>query len=209
MALETKSIAKSVGGNGETRPLEWHVMPAAAVADYLGTALQSGLSTEAVRARQSAYGFNELREMPPTPLWVRFLEQLRNFVVLILIAAGLLSILLGDYVEAVAIMAIVLLNALLGVLQESRAETALTSLRRLAAPAAHVLRDSHHEEVPAREVVPGDVVLLAPGHYIPADMRLVESVNLRWTSPPSPANRFRWPKMPAANYLPTARWLNE
>lgn len=179
VTIVTESIAKPLESNDETSPQEWHTLSAAAVADGLEIESQSGLSGQAVRNRQAAFGFNELRETPPTPLWVRFLEQMQNFVVLILIAAGLLSILLGDYVEAVAIMAIVLLNALLGVLQESRAEAALASLRQLAAPVARVLRDGHHEDIPAREVVPGDVVLLSPGHYVPADMRLVESVNLR------------------------------
>ena len=163
----------------EAGPREWHTLTVAAVAGYLDTDLQTGLSGDAVSARQAAVGFNELRETPPPTLWARFLEQLKNFVVLILIAASLLSLVLGDYVEAVAIMAIVLLNALLGVLQESRAEAALGSLRQLAAPVARVLRGGHHEDVPAREVVPGDVVLLSPGHYVPADVRLVESVNLR------------------------------
>ncbi len=179
MEIVADPIIQRGANHKGTNTLLWHTLPVTEVETYLDTDLQTGLSTAAVADRQTADGFNELRETPPTPLWARFLEQLKNFVVLILIAASLLSVLLGDYVEAVAIMAIVLLNALLGVLQESRAEAALASLRQLAAPVARVLRGGRHEDIPAREAVPGDVVLLSPGHYVPADLRLAESVNLR------------------------------
>jgi Ca2+-transporting ATPase len=107
------------------------------------------------------------------------LEQFSNFIVIILLIAVLISALLGDYVEAVAILTIVILNAVLGVVQERRAEEALAALRRLAAPEAHVIRDGHHQTISARELVPGDVVLLDSGNYVPADLRLVETVNLK------------------------------
>jgi Ca2+-transporting ATPase len=132
-----------------------------------------------VSRRQEAYGPNELRESPPPTLWARLWDQFKSFVVLLLVAASLLSLFLGDYVEAAAILAIVILNAVLGIFQESRAEAALASLRKLSAPAAQVVRGGQHLDVPARQIVPGDVVILTAGQYVPADVRLVASANLR------------------------------
>ena len=96
-----------------------------------------------------------------------------------LLAAAIISALLGDYTEAAAIMAIVILNAIMGIIQESRAEAALAALKKLAAPEASVLRDGHRISVPAMQLVPGDIVFLEAGNYIPADVRLLEAVNLR------------------------------
>src|SRR6185436_11312294 len=93
--------------------------------------------------------------------------------------ASVISALLGDYVEASAIMAIVVLNSVLGIVQERRAEEALAALKKLAAPDAQVLRDGHRSSIPAYELVPGDIVFLEAGNFIPADIRLLEAVNLR------------------------------
>lgn len=157
----------------------WHAREAHDVFRALATSPQDGLtSAEAVR-RLEAHGPNELREAPRPTFWRMLLDQFDNFIVIILILAALVSALLGDYVEAGAILAIVLLNAILGVVQEQRAEEALAALRRMAAPEAHVIRDGHRQTLPARELVPGDVVLLEAGNYVPADLRLLESANLR------------------------------
>jgi Ca2+-transporting ATPase len=178
--MTTPALAEAtVSFTGEPGDSNWHSLPALDIAARLAADLQLGLSSTETARRQAVYGPNELRETPPPTFWARLLDQFKSFVVLILIAASLLSIILGDYVEAAAIMAIVLLNAVLGVVQESRAEAALASLRKLAAPVARVLREGHHLDVPARQLVPGDVVLLSAGQYVPADVRLVESVNLR------------------------------
>lgn len=133
---------------------------------------------EAAR-RLEKFGPNELKEAPPTTFWQMLWEQFNNFVVILLIVAAVISALLGDYFEAAAIMAIVILNAALGVFQERRAEQALAALRKLAAPEAHVLRDGSRQMVPASELVPGDLVLLEAGNYVPADIRLLEAINLR------------------------------
>jgi Ca2+-transporting ATPase len=125
------------------------------------------------------YGPNELKEKPRPSFLQLVLAQLNNFVIILLIIASIISAVLGDYVEAGAIMLIVVLNAILGVVQESRAEQALAALRKMAAPEAQVLRDGHRRGIPASQLVPGDVVLLEAGNYIPADLRLVEAVNLR------------------------------
>ena len=116
----------------------------------------------------------------PRPGFLKLLlAQFNNFLVIILIVAAVISLLLGEVVDALAIMAIVTLNAVLGVVQESKAEQALAALKKMAAPNAQVLRDGAQATLPARELVPGDVVLLEAGNYVPADMRLVESVNLK------------------------------
>ena len=109
----------------------------------------------------------------------KLFDQLKGFVVILLIVASVISAALGDYIEASAIMAIVVLNAVLGVVQESRAEQALAALKKLAAPEAQVLRDGKRVSVPAPQLVPGDVVFLEAGNYIPADIRLVEAANLK------------------------------
>ena len=166
-----------MSGNGP--PIPWHSRPIERVAVDLDTRLDSGLSVAEANARLGRLGPNELREKPPVPFWKLVVAQVSSFVVGLLIAAGAISALLGDWVEAAAIMAIVVLNAALGVVQEGRAEAALAALQKMAAPEADVLRDGHRRKLPARELVPGDVVLLEAGNFVPADLRLVESVNLK------------------------------
>jgi len=164
----------------ENKPLPaWHSKSVQDVMDDLKTHLEQGLSNEEAAQRLKEHGYNELREKPPTPFWELVVEQLRDFVVILLIVASIVSFLLGDRIEAAAIIAIVILNAVIGVIQDSRAEQALAALKRMAAPDARVIRGGSHLHVPARELAPGDIVLLEAGNYIPADVRLVESVNLR------------------------------
>jgi Ca2+-transporting ATPase len=150
-----------------------------AVAAALGTSPEAGLTQAEAERRLAAHGPNELRESPRPGFLHMLLAQFNNFIVLLLIGAAVLSILLTDYVEGAAILAIVVLNAILGVVQERRAEEALAALRRLAAPEAQVVRDGHRQNVAARLLVPGDVILLEAGNYVPADLRLVETFNLR------------------------------
>ena len=157
----------------------WHALDAQDLLQQLATPPETGLSSEEVARRLEQYGLNQLEEAPGTTFWQMLYEQFNNFVVIMLIVASIISALLGDYEEAAAILAIVVLNATLGVVQEQRAEQALAALKKLAAPEAHVLRDGSRISVPARELVPGDIVLLEAGNYIPADLRLLEAVNLR------------------------------
>ncbi len=140
---------------------------------------RQGLNQKEAQIRLRRYGPNQLAETPPPPWWQKLWAQFNSFVVWLLIVAAIISAALGDWLEAAAIMAIVLLNAILGLVQESRAEQALAKLRQMAAPEAHVVRDGRRQVIPAREVVPGDIVLLEAGNYVPADVRLLESVNLR------------------------------
>jgi Ca2+-transporting ATPase len=168
----------------------WHTISAAEAVAELNSDLRRGLTDEEVRERQAQFGPNELQEAPGRSFWQMLLDQLNQFLVLILIVAAIVSALIGwrqyvhsgdttEFIDAVAIMTIVILNAILGVVQEGRAEEALAALKKMAAPNAHVLRGSHLITVPSRDLVPGDVVILETGNYVPADVRLIESVNLR------------------------------
>ena len=159
--------------------ISWHSMPSTEVLAKLETPLEEGLSEAEVKARQEKYGLNELTEAPPTTFWEMLWAQINSFVIYMLLAAALISALLGDTIEAIAILAIVVLNAIMGIIQESQAEAALAALKKLAAPDSSVLRDGHRLSVPATQLVPGDIVFLEAGNYIPADVRLLEAVNLR------------------------------
>ena len=156
----------------------WHALPPEDVLKNL-EAHEHGLTASQAVARLAQYGSNQLHEAPRPTFWHMLWEQLNNFVVILLIVASIISALLGDYVEAAAIMAIVVLNAVLGIVQEQRAEEALAALKRLAAPDAQALRDGRRQSIPARDLVPGDIVFLEAGNYVPADVRLLEAVNLR------------------------------
>jgi len=153
-------------------------MRAEDVVGAFGTDPKRGLSEEEARVRLGRYGFNELKEQPRPGFWRLLLDQFNQFLVLILIVSAVVSFFLGEYLDSGAIMAIVILNAILGVVQESKAEEALAALKKMAAPNATVLRGGHLLTIPARELVPGDVIFLETGNYIPADVRLIESVNL-------------------------------
>ena len=141
--------------------------------------LENGLTKEQARQRLQEHGPNELREKPRPGFLSMVLDQFNNFLVILLIIAAIVSLLLGEYVDASAIIVIVALNAIVGVIQESKADAALAALKKMSAPNAQVLRDGHQITIASRELVPGDVVLVEAGNNIPADMRLVESVNLK------------------------------
>ncbi len=158
---------------------DWHSLTPQEISHQLATPLESGLTTEEADRRLELYGPNRLAEAPGATFWQMLLDQFKDFVVMLLIVAALVSALLGDFIEAAAIMAIVILNAALGVIQERRAEQALAALRKLAAPDAQVLRDGSRKVLPSPELVPGDIVFVEAGNHIPADIRLLEAVNLR------------------------------
>jgi len=160
-------------------PDTWHNLERNEVVDILSTSPETGLSEEQAAQRLERFGPNQLEEAPPTSLWEMLWEQFNNFIVLLLIVAAIVSALLGEWVEAGAIFAIVILNAGLGIVQEHRAQRELAALRQLAAPDAQVLREGHRRTVPARLLVPGDIISLEAGNYVPADVRLLEAVNLQ------------------------------
>src|SRR5262245_8224369 len=153
--------------------------PIIALASGFGTDLEKGLTNAEVLARQSAGGPNELSEIPPPPWWRSLLAQFNQLVIWILLAATIVSGFLGDWLEAGAIFAIVLLNGLLGFFQEHKAEAALQSLRKLASPQARVRRDGSLRQLAAAQLVRGDVIELEAGDRVPADARLITSFEFK------------------------------
>ena len=157
----------------------WFSLEKQEVSKALQTHLEKGLSDNVVRERQKAHGYNELVGKKGRTMWEMLFDQFKDFLILILIVASAVSALIGEVTDSVVIVLIVILNAILGVIQEARANKALEALKKMASPEAAVIRDGHLIHVPARELVPGDLVLIEAGNYIPADLRLVESYNLK------------------------------
>jgi Ca2+-transporting ATPase len=157
----------------------WHSLSVEHALKALGSDAENGLSNEEAHKRLEQYGRNELTEQPRAGFLQRLANQFKDIVIWLLIFAAIISAVLGEIPEAIAIILIVVLNAVLGVVQEGRAEQALEALKKMSAPAAHLLRGSKAVTVPEAEVVPGDIALLEAGNYIPADLRLIESANLQ------------------------------
>ena len=141
--------------------------------------VSSGLTKEEAEKRIEKYGPNRLEGGKEKSLIQMILEQLKDFLVIILMIAAVISIFLGEALEGVIILAIVVLNTFLGVYQENKASNALKALKEMASPHAKVLRGGQIVEVPSSDVVPGDIAILEAGDYVPADLRLIESVNLK------------------------------
>lgn len=160
-------------------PIPWHTMESDIVLEQLHVNPAVGLQETDAAARQQQYGPNELLERGTKNPWRILGEQLTSVVMLVLGVGALIKALLGEYLDAGAILAVVLLNAVLGFIQEYRAERAIAALKRLATPLVRVRRSAQVRDIPARDLVPGDVILLEAGNAIPADARLVESANVR------------------------------
>lgn len=161
----------------------WHTLTVEATIQNLRSSPE-GLSNDEAAKRLAEYGPNELKATGSISPWKILLDQFKNVLIIILLIATAISFFLGHGVEAIAITVIVLFAVLLGFIQEYRAERAIESLRQMAAPTATVIRAGIEIEVPARELVPGDVVLLVAGDNVPADLRLVESINLQVVEAP-------------------------
>jgi P-type Ca2+ transporter type 2C len=157
----------------------WHTSEAAEVLRALGPDAASGMSNEEAARRLEERGTNELEDRGTRSPWAILWEQFTSTMIVILIVAALASALLGDYEDAIAIAIIVVLNAALGFGQEYRAERAMAALQHLSAPRVKVRREDRVREISARELVPGDVVLLEAGNLVPADGRLLDAANLR------------------------------
>jgi Ca2+-transporting ATPase len=162
----------------EAAAVPWHSLPLAEIVARFGTDPARGLAAAAIPARLAAAGPNALREIAAEGWWWRLLRQFRDLVVWILLAAAALSAAVGDWADTAAILAIVLTNAIIGFLQEERAQQALAALERLAAPVVKVVRDGERRLLPARQLVPGDRIELEAGDRVPADARLVETGGL-------------------------------
>jgi len=157
----------------------WHTLSEAAAAQELKSDLQQGLSDEMAATRLAETGPNELVDRGVKSPWKILWEQLTGIMVVILIVSAGISALLHEYKDAIVILIIVVLNAVLGFTQEYRAEAAMAALKKMAVPHVRVRRGGRVHEISARELVPGDLVVLEAGNLIPADGRLVESINLR------------------------------
>jgi Ca2+-transporting ATPase len=157
----------------------WHSMSAKSVAAELHTDLVQGLVEEEARKRLDVQGPNELKGEEGVPWWRKLVDQFKDFLVLILLAASLVSFAAGERTDALLIVGIVVVNAVLGFIQEGRAEKALNALKQMAAPHAVVIRGGQTMDIPARKLVPGDVILLEAGSVAPADVRLVQTASLK------------------------------
>ena len=157
----------------------WYAISTDALALDLRTHPEAGLGADEAGRRQQSEGFNELPEAPPPSLVKLFLSQFTSVIVWVLIGAAVISGLLEDWLDAAAILAIVLLNGVLGFVQEFRAERSLAALRKMSMATARVFRDGVLRSIPARELVPGDLILLEAGDRIPADARLIYTTNFQ------------------------------
>lgn len=156
----------------------WHMLSKGAVLHRAGVNETRGLTTAEAEKRLAAFGPNKLMEKAARPRWRLFLEQFQDFMVLIMLAAAGISFVLGEKADVLAILAIVFLNAILGYIQEAKAESSLAALKELTAPTSRVIRDGTIKTIKAERLVPGDILLLESGDRVPADVRLLESFSL-------------------------------
>ncbi|MFN8435744.1 MAG: cation-translocating P-type ATPase [Anaerolineales bacterium] len=159
--------------------MNWHTIETNAALNELASSSETGLTSAQVEESKQKHGANELIERGGRTPWQILWEQITATMVLILIAAAVVAGLLGDTKNTIAILSIVALYALLGFIQEYRAEQAIAALKKMSVPNVRVIRDGKMQELSARELVPGDIIQLETGNVIPADLRLIEAVNLR------------------------------
>jgi len=157
----------------------WHTRDAEKILQELSSDAVKGLSEREAKARLERYGPNRIVGVKKKPLIALFFEQLNSMLIFILIAAAAVSALLGEITDTFIIVCVIVLNALIGVIQEAKAEKALEALKRLATPKALVVREGRQREISSGEVVPGDMVVIDAGRIVPCDVRLIESVNLK------------------------------
>lgn len=150
----------------------------------LDSNLENGLTDEQVLSRHEAYGYNQLDEMEKRSWFLRFFDQINDFMIYVLIAASILSFITDEISEGILILAIVLINALLGLFQEAKAEKALESIKAMSSPQAKVLRNGTQILIDVKEITVGDIVILDAGDYVPADVRIIESINLKTDESP-------------------------
>jgi P-type Ca2+ transporter type 2C len=158
--------------------MNWHLVPVQEVLNVTGSTA-TGITDMMAQARLQEYGANELQAAKKKSPFMMFVRQFMDVMILVLVAAALISSLIGDVKDTIVIIAIVILNAIIGFIQEYRAEKAMESLKKMAAPFASVLRNNSLVSIPASQIVPGDVVLLEAGNIVPADLRLIETHSLK------------------------------
>ena len=163
----------------------WQTIKKEDVLREFGTNSKNGLTEEEVKKRQNKYGKNRLKDKPKENIFVKFIKQFNDFMIIILIIASIVSAVIStlqgqnDYIDSIIIIGIVILNALMGVIQEAKAEKSIEALKKMTPPHAKVVRNRHTKEVLAEDLVPGDIIILEAGNYVPADSRLIECFNLK------------------------------
>ena len=163
----------------------WETLRKEEVLRNLKTERKKGLRNEEVIFRRRKYGVNKLEDKPKEKTFIKFLKQFNDFMIIILIIASIISAIISyfqgenDYIDSIIIIAIVNLNAIMGVVQESKAEKSIDALKKMSPPKSKVIREGITEDIIAEELVPGDIVILEAGNYVPADCRLIESHNLK------------------------------
>ena len=164
--------------------MEWYNKSKEEIKEELNADFQTGLTSEQVKQNREKYGANELQQKKKKSLIVKFLEQFKDFMIIVLIIAAIVSGIVGvaegeGITDTIIILIVVVLNAIIGVVQENKAEKSLEALQKLSAHASKVLRNGKIDVVQSKELVPGDIVVLDTGDYVPADLRIIESVNLK------------------------------
>lgn len=157
----------------------WFAKSQEEVLEQLKVNPASGLTSVEAAVRLERYGRNKLREKPKKSLFALFLAQLQDMLIYVLLGAAAITIVIGEYVDAIIILFVVVLNAVIGVIQEYKAEKAIEALQKLTSPKSLVRRDGETIEINSEDIVPGDIIILDAGRYVPADLRLIESVNLQ------------------------------
>ena len=163
----------------------WHTEELSQVLKKLKTNEKLGLKADEAKSRLETYGENKLKEKKKESLFVKFIKEFNDFMIIALIVAAIISAVVSklngeaDYVDSIIIIAIVIFNAIMGLVQEEKAEKSLEALKKMSAPSAKVIRDGRVQKIDALQVVPGDIVVLEAGNYVPADCRLINSYNLK------------------------------
>ena len=163
---------------------KWYKKNITEVEENLKTNIEKGLSSDEVKKRQDENGFNELKQEKKKSLFIKFLEQFKDFMIIVLIIAAIVSGIIGiaqgeGITDTIIILIVVIANAIIGVAQEAKAEKSLEALQKLSGHDAKVIRDGNIKTVPSRELVVGDIVVLDTGDFIPADLRIIEAINLK------------------------------
>src|SRR6516165_1690811 len=172
-------MSTTANANATADGIGWHAMAADEVVKRLATKTGKGLDPAEAERRLQKYGPNRLPEGKKRGPLMRFLSQFNNILVYVLLGAGFIKLMLDLWVDASIIFGVVILNALLGFIQEGKAEKALESIRNMLSAEARTLRGGEARLIPAEDLVPGDIVLLESGDKIPADLRLIDAKNLR------------------------------
>ena len=162
----------------------WYNLSIEETAKELNTSIESGLSKDGVESSRAKYGLNELQAQKKKSLFIKFIEQFKDFMIIILIIAAIVSGVVGymqgeGITDSIIIFIVIIINAIVGVAQESKAEKSLEALQKLSDHVAKVIRDGDVQVVPSKELVPGDVVVLDTGDFVPADLRIIDAVNLK------------------------------